>query len=80
MEKDNIVLMMVSFFINEMEDSGISTDKEISDYFNDNNEKAFKKMIREYKKLQSLTRSKAIKYIMRLKSEKLKSDIMISQK
>ena len=71
MEKDNIVLMMVSFFINEMEDSGISTDKEISDYFNANNEKAFKKMIKEYKKLQSLTRSKAVKYIARLKRENL---------
>ena len=69
MEKDNIVLMMVSFFINEMEDSGISTDKEISDYFDKNNEKAFKKMIREYKKLQSLTRSKAVQYIARLKRE-----------
>ena len=36
---------MVSFFINEMLDSGISTDDEIKNYFNQSNEKAFKKML-----------------------------------
>lgn len=68
-KQDNIILMMVDFFIVEMCESGITNTEEISKYFNENNEKAFKKMIKEYKKLQSLTRSKAIKYIIRLKRE-----------
>lgn len=81
MEKDNIILIMVSFFINEMIDSGISTDDEIKNYFNQSNEKAFKKMLYEYKKMQSLTRSKAISKVIELKKEiaDLKSDIKISR-
>ena len=67
MKQDEIVLMMVSFFINEMCESGITDRKEISDYFYEGNERKFKKMIKEYKELQSLTRSKAIKKIMELK-------------
>lgn len=55
--------------------------EEIEDYFNQSNENAFKKMIREYKKLQSLTRSKALKRVSELKKEiiDLKSDIKISK-
>lgn len=81
MEKENIILLMVSFFINEMIDSGISTDDEIKDYFNQSNENAFKKMLHEYKKMQSLTRSKAISKVIELKKEiaDLKSDIKISK-
>ena len=33
MKKDDIVLIMVGFFINEMIDNGIATDKEISKCF-----------------------------------------------
>lgn len=81
MKKDNIVLVMVGFFINEMIDNGIATDKEISKYFDKEDEKAFKKMIKEYKKIQSLTRNKAVSRIIELKNEinNLKSDIKISK-
>lgn len=81
MKQENIILIMVAFFINEMIENGISTDEEIEDYFNQSNENAFKKMIREYKKLQSLTRSKALKRVTELKKEiiDLKSDIKISK-
>lgn len=81
MKQENIILIMVAFFINEMIENGISTDEEIEDYFNQSNENAFKKMIREYKKLQSLTRSKALKRVSELKKEiiDLKSDIKISK-
>lgn len=81
MKKDNIILIMVSFFINEMIDSGISTDDEIKNYFNQSNEKAFKKMLHEYKRMQSLTRSKAISKVIELKKEiaDLKSNIKISK-
>ena len=43
--------------------------------------KEFKKMIKEYKKIQSLTRNKAVKRIIELKNEinNLKSDIKISK-
>ncbi|MDY5930151.1 MAG: hypothetical protein SPJ27_09030 [Candidatus Onthovivens sp.] len=79
--KDNIILFMISFFINEMTESGITTDIEIQNYFNESNEKEFKKMVKEYKKIQSLTRTKAIKKITELKKDinNLKSDIMISK-
>ena len=81
-KQDDIILMMIGFFINEMCQSGISTYDEINDYFTKGKEKEFKKMIKEYDKLQSLTRSKAVKKIAELKKEinSLKSDIMISQK
>lgn len=81
MKKDNIVLVMVGFFINEMIDNGIATYKEISKYFDEDDEKAFKKMIKEYKKIQSLTRNKAVNRIIQLKNEinNLKSDIKISK-
>lgn len=81
MKKDDIVLIMVGFFINEMIDNGIATDKEISKYFDEEDEKAFKKMIKEYKKIQSLTRNKAVNRIIQLKNEinNLKSDIKISK-
>lgn len=81
MKQENIILLMVSFFINEMINSGISTDDEIKNYFNQANEKAFKKMLHEYKKMQSLTRSKAISKVIELKKEvaDLKSDIKISK-
>jgi hypothetical protein len=80
-DKDNIILFMISFFINEMTESGITTDIEIQNYFNESNEKEFKKMVKEYKKIQSLTRTKAIKKITELKKDinNLKSDIMISK-
>ena len=80
-KKDEIVIMMISFFINEMTESGITTDIEIQNYFNESNEKEFKKMVKEYKKIQSLTRTKAIKKITELKKDinNLKSDIMISK-
>ncbi len=80
-DKDNIILFMISFFINEMTESGITTDIEIQNYFNESNEKEFKKMVKEYKKIQSLTRIKAIKKITELKKDinNLKSDIMISK-
>lgn len=82
MKQENIILLMVSFFINEMINSGISTDDEIKDYFNQSNEKAFKKMLHEYKRMQSLTRSKAISKVIELKKEiaDLKSNIKISSK
>lgn len=81
MEQENIILIMVSFFINEMIENGISTDDEIKDYFNQSNEKAFKKMLHEYKRMQSLTRSKAISKVIELKKEiaDLKSNIKISK-
>lgn len=81
MKQKNIILIMASFFINEMIDSGISTDDEIKNYFNQSNEKAFKKMLHEYKRMQSLTRSKAINKVIELKKEiaDLKSNIKISK-
>ena len=81
MKQENIILMMVAFFINEMIETGISTDEEVKEYYNQSNENAFKKMIREYKKLQSLTQSKALKRVAELKKEiiDLKSDIKISK-
>lgn len=81
MKQENIILLMVSFFITEMLDSGISTDDEIKNYFNQSNEKAFKKMLHEYKRMQSLTRSKAISKVIELKKEiaDLKSNIKISK-
>lgn len=80
-KKDEIVIMMISFFINEMIENGIATDKEISYYFNESNDKQFKKMIKEYKEIISITRSKSIKKINELKEEikTLKSDIKISE-
>lgn len=80
-KKDEIVIMMISFFINEMIENGIATDKEISDYFNESNDKQFKKMIKEYKEITSIIRSKSIKKINELKEEikTLKSDIKISE-
>lgn len=81
-KKDEIVIMMISFFINEMIENGIATDKEISYHFNESNIKQFKIMVKEYKKITSLTRSKSIKKIKELKEEikTLKSDIKISDK
>lgn len=67
--KDEIVIVMISFFINEMIENGIATDKEISDYFNEQNDKQFKKMIKEYKEITSITRSKSVKKIKELKEE-----------
>lgn len=80
-KKDEIVIMMISFFINEMIENGIATDKEISYYFNESSIKQFKIMIKEYKKITSITRSKSIKKIKELKEEikTLKSDIKISE-
>lgn len=80
-KKDEIVIMMISFFINEMIENGIATNKEISDYFNESNDKQFKKMIKEYKEITLITRSKSIKKIKELKEEikTLKSDIKISE-
>lgn len=66
---DNIILTMVEFFITEMCNNGIATDNEISDLFNNGNELEFNKMIKEYKKLQNVTRSKANKVVIRLKKE-----------
>lgn len=79
--QDDIFLIMISFFITEMCENGISTYEEIDEYFSKAKEKEFKKMIKEYKKLQSLTRSKAIKRVAELKKEinNLKNDIMISK-
>lgn len=81
-KKDEIVIMMISFFINEMIENGIATNKEISYYFNESNDKQFKKMIKEYKEIALITRSKSIKKIKELKEEikTLKSDIKISDK
>lgn len=78
---DNIVVMMVSFFIREMLDNGIVDAQEISKSFNENNKKAFKNMIIEYYKLQSITKSKSMKTITKLKKEiiNLKNDIKISK-
>lgn len=80
-KKDEIVIMMISFFINEMIENGIATNKKISYYFNESNDKQFKKMIKEYKEITSITRSKSIKKIKELKEEikTLKSDIKISE-
>lgn len=66
-KKDEIVIMMISFFINEMIENGIATDKEISYYFNEQNDKRFKIMIKEYKEIALITRSKSIKKIKELK-------------
>ena len=81
-KKDEIVIMMISFFINEMIENGVATDKEISDYFNESNDKQFRKMIKEHKEITLITRSKSIKKIKELKEEikTLKSDIKISDK
>lgn len=68
-KNDNIILTMVEFFITEMCNNGIATDNEISDLFNNGNELEFNKMIKEYKKLQNVTRSKANKAVIRLKKE-----------
>jgi len=68
-KQDNITLLMIGFFISEMRNSGITTNKEINDYFTKGNEKEFKKMIKEYNELQSLTRSKAIKKVIELKKQ-----------
>ena len=67
--------------LNEMIENGIATDKEISDYFNESNDKQFRKMIKEYKEITLITRSKSIKKIKELKEEikTLKSDIKISE-
>lgn len=80
-KKDEIVIMMISFFINEMIENGVATDKEISDYFNESNDKQFRKMIKEHKEITLITRSKSIKKIKELKEEikTLKSDIKISE-
>lgn len=66
-KKDEIVIMMISFFISEMIENGIATDKEISYYFNEQNDKRFKIMIKEYKEIALITRSKSIKKIKELK-------------
>ena len=68
-KKDNIILTMIEFFITEMCNNGIATNNEISDLFNNDKELEFNKMIKEYKKLQNVTRSKANKAIIRLKKE-----------
>ena len=68
-KNDNIILTMIEFFITEMCNNGIATDNEISDLFNNGNELEFNKMIKEYKKLQFVTRSKANKAVIRLKKE-----------
>lgn len=80
-KKDKIVIMMINFFINEMIENHITTDKEISYYFNESNDKQFKKMIKEYKEIATITRSKSVKKIKELKDEikALKSDIKISE-
>ena len=66
-KQDNIILLMISFFIDEMCESGITTREEITNYFNNYKEKEFKKMIKEYKKYNSLTRNKAVKKVIELK-------------
>ena len=66
-KQDNIVLLMVGFFIDEMCESGITTSEEITNYFNNCKEKEFKQMIKEYKKYNSLTRNKAVKKVIELK-------------
>ena len=66
-KQDNIILLMISFFIDEMCESGIATREEITNYFNNYKEKEFKKMIKEYKKYNSLTRNKAVKKVIELK-------------
>lgn len=68
-KQDDIILTMLAFFIDEMCESGISTNEQISQLFNEGNEKEFKKMVKEYKELQSVTRNKAVKTIVRLKKE-----------
>ena len=65
--KDKIVLEMIHFFITEMCENGISTTEKISESFLHNELKDFKNMIREYKKMQSLTRSKAVKRVAEMK-------------
>ena len=79
MKQENIILLMVSFFINEMINSGISTDDEIKNYFNRANENAFKKMLHEYKRMQSLTRSKAIDVITIRGIKVEKGEVMYKQ-
>ena len=66
-KQDNIILLMISFFIDEMCESGITTREEITNYFNNYKEKKIKKMIKEYKKYNSLTRNKAVKKVIELK-------------
>lgn len=80
-KQEEIILMMIGFFINEMDINGIATHAEINDYFTKGQKREFKKIIKEHDKLQSLTRSKAVKRIIELKKEinSLKSDIKISQ-
>lgn len=65
--KDKIVLEMIHFFITEMCENGISTTEKISESFSHNELKDFKNMIREYKKMQSLTRNKAVKRVAEMK-------------
>ncbi len=79
--QDDIILMMVSFFIDEMITSGISTDKEINYYFNNGSETNIKLMVKKYNEYQSITRSKAVKKVAELKQKikKLEGDIMISK-
>lgn len=65
--KDKIILEMIHFFITEMFENGISTIEEIRESFSHNEVKDFKNMIKEYKKMQSLTRSKAVKRVAEMK-------------
>ncbi len=65
--KDKIILEMIHFFITEMCENGISTTEKISESFSHNELKDFKNMIREYKKMQSLTRNKAVKRVAEMK-------------
>ena len=53
--------------MNEMCNSGITTNEKINEWFTKGKEKEFKKIIKEYNELQSLTRSKAVKKITELK-------------
>ena len=68
-KNDNIILTMIDFFIEEMCDSGTATIEEITEMYNEGKENEFRKMVREYKKLQNVTRSKANKAIIKLKKE-----------
>ncbi len=79
--QDNIMLMMVSFFIDEMITSGISTGEEINYYFSNGSEINIYLMIKEYNEYQSITRSKAVKKVAELKQKikKLEGDIMVSK-
>lgn len=62
--QEEIIITMVDFFINEITDFGICKIQDISDYFNDGNVRQFKKMAKEYFKLNNATRTKAIKSII----------------